>query len=790
MASAADSDEHPPSRTRRARLGPPGDILESSRWLFLALTLASGLIVLPQAVLGHQLTTATLAVASSGVLAASVLRTYRRRYQDWPEELAEILALVAFASCTTQPTAVFGVVFGRLWFRALYGSAWTAVVRPAAYLLAVVLGIVIGSGPPGLAPTVTPLVIASFFPVLLLTGIIGRRLASGLHAGAENARLDAIQVRLGAEVLGVTDVEEVRRAAWRAHEAMCAVVPGLRLVVLSQQPGTLQVHRADGSFLRPPAQVPVPASGLRPGTMHLSSGRDPSVALLNEAAGEPCSWVWLELPDAERRGSRAWLVLGAPGEVPARALLALSGQIHQVSLAQRNCALHATLTEQATHDALTGLHNRSSFLAALTASLESVTTGPTSVLFVDLDEFKEVNDLFGHQAGDLLLAEVARRLREAAGPGATCGRIGGDEFAVLLTGADASQAAATARLIAQRVEETTYADGSPAHVGACIGVATADDHVAAEDLVHRADVAMYAAKAGGKGRISTFDLTLPQRDADQATFERELADAARAGQLVVHYQPVLSLPDGRCTAVEALVRWQHPLRGLVGPASFIPTAERTGAIRSIGSWVLRQSLRDIAELRRRFPDEALAVHVNVSARQLEDDELLTEVRAELDALALDPQALVVEVTESLAISSPEAAQRLDALAEQGVLIAIDDFGTGYSALQTLRALPIHIVKIDRSFVAGCADNPEDRAVTEAIVQMAGKLGIRTVAEGVELREQQDFLESIGTSGAQGYLYRRPGTAAELGAWLDDLLADRVDVPHQATGPVHDVAPAH
>ena len=783
VASRADCPGRPDSwfsAVRGIRLGPPDDILESSRWIFLLLTLASGLVVLPQAFLARSAPTAVLAVTASAVLAGSAVRTYRRRYQGWSEEAVELLAVAAFASCTTQPTAVFGVIFGRLWLRALYGARWVALSRPAAYLVAVAVGLLLHPVGPVRPSAVTPLVLASFFPILVLTGMVGRRLASSLHAGAENAQLDAIQVRLGADVLGVTDRTEIHRAAWRAHAAMCAVVPDLRLVVIVMDGTSLMAERADGRFVRPPAEVPAPTAGLLAATTRLSSSRDPSVAALNAAAGASCSWVWVEMTDLAPREDRAWIALGAPREVPARALVALAAQTNHVGLALRYCELHESLTEQATRDTLTSLCNRASFLTTLSGSLGADAEGPTSVLFIDLDDFKRVNDHFGHQAGDVVLQEVARRLRSAAGPSAECGRIGGDEFAVLLPGAAAEDAVATARRIAAALAGATHPDGSPMHIGACVGIATSDGDAGAEELVHRADLAMYVAKSAGRGQISSYDCTLPRRDGDQAAFEWRLGGAARAGELVVHYQPVLSLPDHRCTAVEALVRWQHPDRGLLPPSLVIDIAERTGAIRSIGAAVLRQAVQDTARWHRELPGQPLAVHVNVAVVQLEDDDLLAQVSDALEEFSVDPRSLVIEVTESLAISSPDAVRRLHTLAERGVVLAIDDFGTGYSALQTLCTLPIQIVKIDRSFVDGSTHNPEDRAVTEAIVQMARRLGLRTVAEGVERPEQEAFLESIGATGAQGYLYRKPGTADELSGWLAEHLAARSEVPHQAS----------
>jgi EAL domain-containing protein (putative c-di-GMP-specific phosphodiesterase class I) len=248
--------------------------------------------------------------------------------------------------------------------------------------------------------------------------------------------------------------------------------------------------------------------------------------------------------------------------------------------------------------------------------------------------------------------------------------------------------------------------------------------------------------------------------------------AADNDELVVHYQPILSLPDRRCTAVEALVRWQHPDRGLLYPDSFIQTAERSGAIGSIGAYVLRRACADAAAWQDVHQGAALDVHVNVSALQLDDERFIDHVKQCLADFTMAPDRLVLEVTETVVISSPVAINRLNILAAHGVRIAIDDFGTGYSALTTLRSLPAQIVKIDRSFVAGSMENPMDRAVIEAVVKMAAQMGMHTVAEGVERLEQQAFLEGIGTDAVQGYLYLRPTTANEFGTWLGEHHAGR------------------
>jgi len=482
---------------------------------------------------------------------------------------------------------------------------------------------------------------------------------------------------------------------------------------------------------------------------------------------------------------RSWL-LGIIGwdettEIPLMFLLAMLMVWH---VRRRQTAL-AIVTKLAAIDSLTGLANRSTFNTALEAALQDESSPNTTVLFIDLDDFKGVNDVFGHRAGDNLLREVGARLLRATRPGDLCARLGGDEFAVMLRGR-VSGAAEEAEDIALRIVEAIAATmrirGRVAHVGASVGVATATGETDLETLIHCADVAMYAAKAKGKSRIQVFEPGLLEGDSSQVAFERALIAAAGNDELVVHYQPVLSLQDGRCTAVEALVRWRHPERGLLYPDTFIETAERIGAIGPIGTYVLRQACADAAEWRDAHPNDPMAVHVNISALQLDEDGFIDIVTGCLREFDLAPEQLVLEITETVVISSPDAIDRLNTLAAHGVTIAIDDFGTGYSALTTLRSLPATILKIDKSFVAGSTENTHDRAVIEAVVKMATEMGMQTIAEGVERLEQRTFLESIGADSVQGYLYLRPTTAEKFGAWLGPHLAG-LSSPHPPGDPV-------
>ncbi|MCR6492029.1 bifunctional diguanylate cyclase/phosphodiesterase [Cellulomonas sp. P24] len=448
-------------------------------------------------------------------------------------------------------------------------------------------------------------------------------------------------------------------------------------------------------------------------------------------------------------------------------MAALENLANQVTLALRNSAVHRDLTVLAEVDNLTGLANRAAFNAALSRDLEGVADRETTVLFVDLDDFKYVNDAYGHHAGDELLQVVAARLREVTRPSDLCARIGGDEFAVLLRRTGEAASAEIAQRVVEAVSAPAALEDAVVHVGASVGVASVVGGDDAETLVHRADVAMYSAKAQGKARVQVFEAGLLRGDPTRVAFERDLATAAANGQLVVHYQPVVTLDDGRCAAVEALVRWQHPERGLLAPDEFIGVAERIGAIGSIGAAVLRQAVADVARWRDSLPGPGLSVHVNVSALQLDDDAFTIAVAECLREFDWPADRLVLEFTETVVISSPAAIGRLRGLSASGVQIAIDDFGTGYASLTTLRSLPVQIVKIDKSFISGSTTNVEDRAVTEGISTMVTRMGLRAIAEGVERPEQRDLLMSIGVHEAQGFLYLSPQPAAELLAWLTD-----------------------
>jgi diguanylate cyclase (GGDEF)-like protein/PAS domain S-box-containing protein len=429
-------------------------------------------------------------------------------------------------------------------------------------------------------------------------------------------------------------------------------------------------------------------------------------------------------------------------------------------------ALEAELRKRAWHDPLTGLANRALFTDRVDHAL-AVRAGdhrPLAVAFLDLDDFKSINDTLGHTAGDVLLRGIAERLTASVRPGDTVARFGGDEFALLFEGADASTAERIAeRIIAGLLPPFRILD-EEVHARASIGVAMADGLETTDDLLSGADTAMYVAKARGKSRYEFFEPRMRAVAVERSGLRTDLEWALQREELVVHYQPVVDVPTGVVQGFEALVRWQHPRRGLLGPGEFIDLAEESGLIVPIGAWVLRQACEQAVRWRRRTGRD-LAMAVNVSARQLQHPGLVLEIGTALEAAGLEPGALVLEITESATVADTEGVlARLEELKALGVGLAIDDFGTGYSSLSYLRRFPVDQLKIDRSFVAGVAANGEDRAIAASVIGLAHALGIHVVAEGVETVKQLEWLSELRCDLAQGFNWLRPAPPDEIDRW--------------------------
>jgi diguanylate cyclase (GGDEF)-like protein/PAS domain S-box-containing protein len=429
----------------------------------------------------------------------------------------------------------------------------------------------------------------------------------------------------------------------------------------------------------------------------------------------------------------------------------------------------AALEHQALHDSLTDLPNRLLFLDRLDhamARAERDKDAAPAVMFLDLDRFKLVNDSLGHDAGDELLAAVASRLRDSLRPGDTVARIGGDEFVMLFESVlDARQAEDVAARVLMCFDAPFRIDGEDLLVSASVGVALYDPAHSAAELVRDADAAMYRAKAQGRGRMQMFDAATREHELVRVHTENALRSALERDELRVFYQPIFALPEVRPAGVEALVRWQHPTRGLLPPSEFIEVAEDSGLIVPLGAWVLAESCRQVVEWNRERPDDdALSLSVNLSARQLGEPGLVETVRTTLLGAGIDPTQVDIwlEVTETLVLRDPEAAAaRLTELRALGVRLAIDDFGTGYSSLSYLRRFPVSALKIDRAFVAGLGHSAEDEAIVLAMVRLAHALDIKVVAEGVESEQQLSRLQDIGCDYAQGFLLQVPLPADQL-----------------------------
>ena len=424
------------------------------------------------------------------------------------------------------------------------------------------------------------------------------------------------------------------------------------------------------------------------------------------------------------------------------------------------------LEHQANHDSLTGLANRSRFGSAITERLRGLR--PTSVLLIDIDDFKMVNDTMGHAVGDKLLAEVAVRLAAHTGADDLPARLGGDEFAVLLDYDDPDRTADAAERIIAGLAVPFRVDEQQLLAHASIGLATAGPGDSAEELLVNADIAMYAAKAAGKATWARFEPRMREEVMNHARVASELHNALLRHELRVLYQPVYDIERNVLVGAEALVRWQHPTRGPVSPADFIPVAERTGLIVPLGSWVLREACEQLAAWRAAYGSEAIrSINVNVAARQLRDAAFVDEVAAVLSDTGLAPRELVLEVTESSVLDGPQVRETLQAVHELGVRLALDDFGTGQSSLSLLREFPVNVLKLDKSFVDGiCDDDDRGRlAVAAAVAQLAGTLGMTAVAEGIENVEQLHRLRDLGYRLGQGFLMARPLPAAEVSALL-------------------------
>ena len=435
-----------------------------------------------------------------------------------------------------------------------------------------------------------------------------------------------------------------------------------------------------------------------------------------------------------------------------------NGQLEQ-SLAELS-RLKEELRHQAYHDPLTGLANRSLFTEQVNARLTQPGPGLLPVvLFIDLDDFKVVNDSLGHVAGDRLLVAVADRVRNCVRSGDVAARLGGDEFAILLDDVvDLNRTLSVCKRLLEALKVPVPIEGQELSITASIGIAAGrDDEDRADDLLRNADVAMYMAKAQGKSQYAIFEPTMHAAIIERHALSSELSRGVGRGELLVYYQPIITLETGRIHGVEALVRWRHPTRGIVGPDEFIPLAEESGTILAVGRWVLTEACREAATWRETWADaESLVLTINLSAAQLQQPDFVDELRGILAETGFPPDKLVLELTETAMFHDTQTTiARLQGLRQLGIRIAVDDFGTGYSSLGYLRRFQVDILKIARDFIGSADGGNEDWAFAHAIVALGRTLDLRIVAEGVEQTGQLQRLRKMGCEFGQGFLFARP-----------------------------------
>jgi diguanylate cyclase (GGDEF)-like protein len=529
------------------------------------------------------------------------------------------------------------------------------------------------------------------------------------------------------------------------------------------------------------AQLNAARLGKQPAAVGRIEGLIPPVVLV--AIGLALLMCWL----AARRLSRLVLApivtlrhaaLGIGGTTAERDIELPGGAAELQDLAttinERAASLrssHGRLRDQAYTDALTNLPNRKAFIERLHAILAETRDARIAVLFVDLDDFKVVNDSLGHAAGDELLRVAANRLLSASSGCEIVARLGGDEFAVALDCSDhdgLASAVAVAERILEALQGPVSIEGTTLSVTASIGVAISEAPPgtdAADALLRNADFSMYLAKGQGKNRLEVFAPSMHAEMVGRIAFKHELRQATQLGQFVLYYQPVIDLSSGGVIGFEALIRWQHPIRGLLAPAEFIALAEDTGDIVEIGRWVIDQACRDLADRRmQRDGSSDLWMSVNVSAHQLVEPTFADSIKATLLRYAIPPSCLILELTESVAITNTAtSASALAELRRHGVHVALDDFGMGFSSLRYLHELPIDVIKIDRTFVID--HDGETHSMLEAIVTMGQALGLTVIAEGIEQRSELERLVRFGPVAGQGYFIGRPMSAPDAANFL-------------------------
>ncbi|CAN5285412.1 hypothetical protein BH24ACT10_BH24ACT10_05840 [soil metagenome] len=587
----------------------------------------------------------------------------------------------------------------------------------------------------------------------------GARLATAIRHAVQRSRAERLARRYERLSRSLLDALEASTCAVDRQSRIVAVNAAWRAVSPGGEPDARPSYLAVCDAVPAGSDDAPTARQVATGLREVLSGRQRRFSAEYPCRiGDETRWYSVRIAVADVEGGRGALVTHV-----------------DVSDLQRT---QEALTHQALHDPLTGLPNRALLADRLAQALADSTRRGTStaVALLDLDHFKRVNDSLGHSSGDALLRQVAERLSGQLRSGDTLARFSGDEFVVVWRDLHhESEVAALSGRLTEALAAPFDVGGSSVTISASTGVALGRSPQTADELLLAADAAMYDAKGHARGRVRLFDNELRRGAGERMATEVGLRGALERDELVLHFQPVVRASTGVPVGVEALVRWQHPERGLLGPDSFIPVAEASGLIVALGKWVLESACRQAASWTGAAA--GLDVAVNLSVRKLPQPDVVRHVRNALRSSGLPPERLMLEVTESAVMEDADAAGvALDSLARLGVRIAVDDFGTGYSSLLYLRRYPISAIKVDRAFVNGIVDVADDAAIVSSVVGLAHAVGATSIAEGVETVEQYAALLAFGCQQAQGFLWSRPVPAQDLPAALEGCRAVPVPAP--------------
>ena len=743
-------------------LGGGTGVLAQVRRTILAISLVLALVTAVQVPFGP----GPLAWRAAGIAALSGLAWWwvagfrRGRFPTAAEPL-EVLFVPVLALAFDSMDPVFGILFFAFNFRSLYGSRAVVALRTVLYLLALVAGAVLVGGAAEAA------VALGAAPGVVCLAVLSRLLATSVLKQDQAIAREQLLTGAATRLQAASDRAAAYRIATEAAADLLRQMPGVRASLAVPLPdGRFEIVAAAGDSAEQlvgmsidrsalPAVLQAAATQLRPvyaERLHEDErGADIPRYLKTGAV--------LLLPLAVDRELLGMFSVASDTPIPSDVHTSLGTLATQVALRLESLALTEQLTDMAFRDSLTGLANRALVRERLAAALaRSTRTGrPAGLLLLDLDGFKQINDSLGHEAGDEVLVITAERLRGCLRAEETVGRLGGDEFAVIIEDlVDAAGAIVVAERIIKSLRRPSVVSGHEVHVHTSIGIALSNAEVVDPgDLLRNADVAMYRAKQRGTATYELYELGMHAAAVGRLQMENDLRVALERRELTVHYQPIVSLDGGGIHGVEALVRWQHPVRGFISPAEFIPVAEETGLIVALGGWVLTQACRQVGQWQRLPGWERLELSVNLSPEQVDHPDLISDVRHVLATSGLTPGTLTLELTEGMLLRDTEASvTRLTAIKALGVRIALDDFGTGFSSLGYLERFPIDTLKIDRSFVArvGTGDRT---ALAEVIIKLSQALHLQTVAEGIERQEQFDELRNLGCLLGQGYLMARP-----------------------------------